>query len=350
MLSQLIKYSGIAVKTRAMSANHLTKFDYDQLCSMPNVTDVAVYLKNNTAYSEVFTDLNERSLHRGDIEALLTRHFRTIVEKIYKFINGKNREFLKYVFLRYEIESMKIILRCIKAGEPARNYVETNDFFNNHLSIDLNKLAQAKSITDFIEDLRGTQYQAVLSPILGIKERQDMFSIEMTLDMYYFKRVYESIDKELTGTDKQLAYHSLGSEIDVLNLMWIYRSKRYYNVPKEIIYTYLTPYSYKIEKKLLTAMVEAESIEEMVTIARKTPYAHLFDDLDNRFIEQNYIEFIYNLNKKMLKEEPYSIASMLVYIHFTEIEIKTITNIIEGIRYGLSSDEIKSLIRIGEII
>src|SRR5665647_568246 len=192
MLSKLLKYSGLAVKTRAMSANHLTKIDYDQLCSMPNVTDVAVYLKNNTAYSEVFTDLNERSLHRGDIEALLTKHFRTIVEKLYKFVNGKNKEFLKYVFLRYEIESMKIILRCIKAGEPARNYVETNDFFNNHLSIDLNKLAQAKSITDFIEDLRGTQYQAVLSPILSIKERQDMFSIEMTLDMYYFCLLYTS--------------------------------------------------------------------------------------------------------------------------------------------------------------
>lgn len=350
MLSQLIKYSGIAVKTRAMSANHLTKIDYDQLCNMPNVTEVAVYLKNNTAYSEVFTDLNERSLHRGDIETLLTKHFRTIVEKLYKFVNGKDKEFLKYVFLRYEIESMKIILRRIKAGQPAISYEGTNDFFNSHLSIDLNKLAQSKSITEFIEDLRGTQYQAVLSPILNTKERQDMFSIEMTLDMYYFKRVYESINKELKGTDKKLVYHSLGSETDVLNLMLIYRSKRYYNVPKEIIYTYLTPYNYKIEKNLLSEMVEAQSLEEMVSIARKTPYSCLFDDLENRFIEQNYVEFIYNLNKTMLKEHPYSIASMLVYIHFTETEIRTIINIIEGIRYGLSSDEIKSLIRTGEIL
>ena len=348
MVSELMKYGGIAAKMAALRAKQLNNGDYEQLLSKGSVSEFASYLKNNTSYSDIFQNINEKSLHRAEIEELLNIHFENLVKKVYVFLNGENRKFLEIIFLRQEIELLKDVLRKLNAGKSIGEYVGTG-FFAKHFSIDPVKAFDVANKSELIEAVRGTKYEQLISKNISTKDNENnTFTMEMTLDMHYFISAWKMKDKVLGKTDRKLVTYMLGSEIDCLNIMWIYRCKRYYSMPKEYIYTNLIPIRYKLKKSDITEMVESEKLADMVERAANTGYKSLFVDLDKRFIEQNFAIYMFELYKGIMKKEPYSVAAVMAQLYFAEAEIKSITVAVECIRYGLPLEKSKELVRINK--
>ena len=89
-MGNLLAYSGIVTKVRAMQAKLLTDEDFQNIAAFHTVTEVAAYLKEHPGYRNVLADMDENRLHRGEIEKLLvqslysdyTRLFRNGSEKI----------------------------------------------------------------------------------------------------------------------------------------------------------------------------------------------------------------------------------------------------------------------------
>jgi vacuolar-type H+-ATPase subunit C/Vma6 len=52
-------------------------------------------------------------------------------------------------------------------------------------------------------------------------------------------------------------------------------------------------------------------------------------------------KYLYNLNKKVIKEEMFNICFIFSYLSILDIEIKNIINIVEGIRYKIDRQELK---------
>ena len=63
----------ILAKTRAMYGSCLKKQNYADLLACHSVGEIAAYLKQNTAYAAVLQDINETTIHRRHLEALLKR-------------------------------------------------------------------------------------------------------------------------------------------------------------------------------------------------------------------------------------------------------------------------------------
>lgn len=70
-MGDLMKYSAIATKIRAMESRLLKKEDYRRLAEMASVPQAVAYLKKIPAYSALFGSRDENQLHRGEIEKLL---------------------------------------------------------------------------------------------------------------------------------------------------------------------------------------------------------------------------------------------------------------------------------------
>jgi len=66
--------------------------------------------------------------------------------------------------------------------------------------------------------------------------------------------------------------------------------------------------------------------------------------LDDGFLDLNHASFIYKTHRQLVNKYPYTIESVMSYLYFREIEIKNITSVIKGIRYGLGPDKIKPYI------
>ena len=77
------------------------------------------YLKKQPGFSDLWADLDENSLHRGDIEKLLLHTVHQNFAKLYRFANPEQRTFMKLYFKRYEIAIMKDCLRKVFCIPPA---------------------------------------------------------------------------------------------------------------------------------------------------------------------------------------------------------------------------------------
>ena len=65
-MGNLLEYSGIVTKIRAMEAKLLTPEQFAEIANMSAVPEIAGYLKKNTAYADALNTLEESQLHRGN--------------------------------------------------------------------------------------------------------------------------------------------------------------------------------------------------------------------------------------------------------------------------------------------
>ena len=68
--------------------------------------------------------------------------------------------------------------------------------------------------------------------------------------------------KLLKGDEKELFLKDYGTKIDLLNLQWIYRAKKYYHMLPPDIYALTIPYHYRIRVDEFKELVETPTAEE----------------------------------------------------------------------------------------
>ena len=83
----------------------------------------------------------------------------------------------------------------------------------------------------------------------------------MTLDLYYFHTLWKTKDKILKKRDLEEITRACGSNFDLLNLQWIYRSKKYYHMASADIYALLIPVNYKLSRRETAALVRGGKYE-----------------------------------------------------------------------------------------
>jgi V/A-type H+-transporting ATPase subunit C len=325
-----------------MKGKMLTKDDYEQLLLRNSVLEVAIYLKNNTYYNDFLQELNENNVHRGQVETLLYKSIISEALKIGRYLKGNEKSVFRYIYRRQEIEDLKKMLRILQMGGDIHQIDRRLFFINKYSVIDFNKLFAAKDIRTFVNGLKETNFYEILNPLIKDENHIDLFSAEMALDMYYYKKLIAQPEL-VSGTDKKIANLIIGLEADLRNIMWVYRGKHYYNISKEILYRYHIPYRYKLRQKDLRLLINSNSVDEIMEILKKTPYNDILSS-DEHYWEKEFYEYILNIHDKNISMYPFSIAPIIGYMFAKEVEIMNITTIIEGIRYNVDSNKIKKFL------
>lgn len=336
-------YHAVSAKIKAMHSFYLTEADYEQLLSKHSVGDVCAYLKNSSGYAGVLAGVNDREIHRLDLENLLKNEVRNEYTRVYRFVEREQRKMLRFWFERDEIEFIKHCMRYVLSGESGGirgvgKYI--TPFFREHTKINLELMEKARNFDELTEACRDTDYYGIL--IRASQSGADMFSAAMLLDRYYYQSLWRDKDKYMSSEDAKSFALYIGQNIDMLNILWIYRSKKYFDVDSEMIYTYLIPVRYRLSQEDMRALVEASGYEAIEEYILKTPYAPLFQNIkQDYFVEENYNRLIYRLVRRLYKQEPLSMTSVFAYFTAKNIEIRNLQTIIEGIRYGFQADAIR---------
>lgn len=340
----MFSYSGIATKTRAMGGKLLTREDFINLASSRSVAEAVGYLKQRTAYGAVLSDLPEDHLHRGEIEQRLSQSLFHDFSKIYRFCNLKQRSVLELYFCKYEIQALKGALRRIFNPTTREQRSGQEDAVFQYFSkIDLERLNGASDISEFLEALKHTPYYDVLSQ-LERREKKDLFDYEMVLDMFYFSNIWKKKEKLLKGKERELMTQVYGSQIDMLNMMWIYRAKHYYQMSPAAIYTLIIPISYKLRKKQLQDLVEAEDEKALEEATRETWYGQRHQELTETDLELLHRQLLWRIYQVDQHRNPYSMTAVTSYLYHKEQEIDQLTTILECVRYGLAPEELSAYI------
>lgn len=338
-MGNLLAYSGIVTKVHAMRAKLLARNDYYNIASCQSVSEVVLYLKDKPAYSYLLSEVDEHDLHRGDVEKILIQSLYNDYTRLYRFANPEQKKFLKLYIKRYEVELINYCLRIVfnHYAEPFDlNYKKA--FFDEYSQLSIDKLITSSSVEELVENLRGTEYYEPLRKLRDTKEAT-LFDYDLALTLYYHSTTWKTGKKTLKKSERKSHIENKGAKIDLLNLQWIYRAKKYYNMAPPDIYSLLIPVRYRLRTTMLKAMVEAPTVEEMIQIANTTPYAKKFTRNEQLSLESLFERYLLAMYQSDERRNPYSFEAINTYLFLKELELKKLTTALECIRYGLSAND-----------
>ncbi len=343
-MGNVMAYSGITTKIRAMQAKLLTDQDFEKIAGFHSTREIIEYLKGKPAYSKYMNQLDASLYHRSDVEKILTQSLFDDYTRIFRFAGMEQKKFLKIYWKRYEIDVINYCLRIVfNHYQRPFDLDYKKQVFDRYSKISIDKLMTSKNIDDLVENLKGTEYYAPLHKV----QRSDggtLLDYDRALDLYYFDSYWKKGRKIFHGDDRKRFLREIGMKMDMLNLQWIYRAKKYYRMTPAEIYTLTIPYHYHISVDEFKTLVEASTPEEFGRHMMNTYYGKHYDIADNSTREKKMTEVLRKINLSDRRENPYSNASLHAYLFLKEEETKRLTTAFECIRYGMTRGETLSYI------
>jgi V/A-type H+-transporting ATPase subunit C len=334
------RFAAVNTKIRVLKSKLLTEKDYINLMKIDKVQDQVSYLKENTVYKEILEDIADLE-DIQDVETKLKRYLIHEYEKIIPYFTGEYKRLFRNILLRFEIEDLKLYLRVLGRKENLSKIKKVTLLEEYYSSLDPRKLSKSKNLEEFIANLKGTIYYDVLKPYEKEEHRKILFYMEMNLDRLYFN-LLNTQSLKLNKKDYLLFREILGENIDLLNIEWIYRGIKFYNLsPEELInYTLANGYEFSYERIKEMCYSKEDRIREIVLSTR---YSFLFDtekDVD-LYMERRIERYLYYQFLNAFKKGKLDITLSIAYIHLLEYEIRDIISILEAKRYDLSFGETK---------
>ena len=338
-MGNLLAYSGIVTKVRAMQAKLLTDEDFQNIAAFHTVTEVAAYLKEHPGYRNVLADMDENRLHRGEIEKLLVQSLYSDYTRLYRFSGMDQKKFLELYLKRYEMNLINYCLRIVfNHYQKPFDLDHKKIFFDKYSDLSIDKLITSGNIGELVGNLKGTEYYAPLKRLENA-ENPTLFDYDLALNLYYFTTMWKKRKKILKHKELEIFTRDAGAKIDLLNLQWIYRAKKYYNMLPPDISALLIPIHYWIHVDQLKDLVEAPSVDEFLKLVTRTPYLRHTDTQTPASIETIYKDCLYRLYLADRRSNPYSIATVNTYLFLKEEELDKLTTVLECVRYGLPARE-----------
>lgn len=300
----------INAKLKAMYSKKLKKEDLEDLMKQNHIKDAIILLKSKIDNLE---DLSNEA-KRLELENALDNIIIMDIKKINQYLRGNNKKIWQKYILKYKIDTIKKIYENLISQE---NINIENAIWTNMLFKDLKPLLNTTSQEEFIEQIPNVKIKGIF------QTSKNNFELENSLDKYYL----ESFLQEVKGKDKDIE-DILKFKIDLLNILWTYRCKKYYGIVDENIL--INSFS-KIDINTIREVEKITSIEELKQILSSTVYK----DIIKNDVEKDLKRALYKKSKRNFRKDILNLNTVISYFDMIEIEKENIITIIEGIRYKL---------------
>ena len=337
------KNNALSAKAKAMYGRRLSAYDYEELLKRRNVSEIAMYLKNQTEYANVLKDVKENTIHRGQLEILLNRDRFNRRTKLQRYVTGKNVELHQTLIEKEEIEQLLSCIRALISNDYGSFVSDLPLFMNPYMSFDLNKLLEVNSLKSLDSVLEKTIYHDVLSSHL-LNENFDYALCEHELNVFYYERLIRIIKRNYKGKTRNELLTLFNHLIELKNITKIYRMKKYFNNSIDEIKKSLLPCENTIKDQIYEQMYDAKDVDTVLKLLSESPYKIKTDDDDFIYIEKYISEVEYRISKRYMNFALDPNVVCLAYYFIDDIEVENLINIIEGVRYNIVPSKIEKLL------
>lgn len=337
--------NAVAAKIKARYGKRLTPAQYDELAHKQNIREVAAFLKEKTPYSLTLEELRESDVRRELLESMLHR------DSIYQYAKlvhyaGKSGGIYRWVIVEIEVGLILKSLREMFFPIEADAVVGLPMFVQDYIRFDLLALAKVKTIEELVSFLKDTPFAAVIAQCnqkLKDGNPDEFYSIcETVLRSYYYQMVLDSIKKYTSGQARKQLEELALMRAELRNIKILYRIKSNFQMTAKQIRQRMLPFYGKIKPRLFERMIQADNLQEFMRLLQETFYG---GELVGKDMFEDEVERICCRQLRRLMRfatEPQVIFTAYMLLH--GIEVENLTRIVEGIRYGLGADQIKSLL------
>lgn len=322
--------NAILVKIRARHAKRLNNDDYRILMECSDVSNIAYYLKNKPIYCNSINDLSNQDIHRDFLESMLMKSFYDDLSSLADYDLKFNKNIFRYILLKSEIKYINSFLIFLKSNNSKNFNCTLPSFLKSKSHIKFENFNSITKYSEFLNSMKGSPlYKSVLDT-KGNDEYFDINIIESNTYSYLYNVILELIYK-ISPKDANTIKKFLYDNVDVLNFIRLVRSKKICNVDDDYISKILFKFGdYKFDYKTIKCKFKLRGDSDDFKSLGK--------------LERLSKTLKFKWAKKNIRFSNIAEIVGFSYIILKEIEIMNVINIIEGIRYGLSSEEIEGML------
>ena len=331
----------INAKLSAMKSKMLKSQDYETLIRAADLNEVYAYLSGNTYYRDLLKSVDAEHLHRTEIEIPLKQMKIFEIEKLMHYLTGEEKAYVKNFLVRADIECLRILIRGLARGENLEELARFMVYSKQYTTIDVDRLVKAKDWDSFKKVLTGTDYYRLLEIYKENNIEEELFPIEKSLERYYYDRMRRLLEKLDKGKNKNLIA-TVRRAVDLLNLVWFYRGRKFYHLSREELLVYALRGGLKVKESDIVKLAESKDYEAlMMRLKSFEDYAFLFNHTRtlDLHMERRRERYLYYSYLKLFSGAESGLGKVVAFIRLIEYEIEDITTIIESKRYRMSVEE-----------
>jgi len=334
------RFAAVNSKVRVLEGRLLEEGQIEKLLRCKTFGEALRYLNDSTPYRKVLKSYRIEDLHRGQLELILKRDYIKKFDKFQHYFNGDYKTLLKIFFMKFEIEDIKIIMRgiYIKKSRAELNLLVT--YQSALSSINYEKLLKAPDIGSAMEELKDTVYYRYIANSVREIEKEGFFRFETSLDSSYYNELIRFI-KKLDKEDRKILEMISGIQVDLINLQWIFRAKKYYRLSPEEILAYTIYYGYRLNKDKLKELCYTKSSDEFLDRLKGLAYRQIFLNSENQdyLIEREIFSYLKEIYSKYKRDYKMNISVLYAYLELAYFECRDIITIVENKRYCVDYEE-----------
>ena len=323
-----IKYPAINAKMKGMYAKDFGNEEIDELLSQSDLYGAISFLKSKFKSLENLKD----DANRREIEKALNTVYINEILKVFRYLNKSDREYLTKLLLRQEILCLKNIFRNLVTNRDVKKNMGDVSYLTQNLFTNIDGINEVTSRQEFYEVIKNEEYAKIFKDYIE-EDEVLLDELEVRLDKYYYEKVFE------LAKGNKILEKLIGEEIDLNNLSWIVRSKKFFGYTKEEIEILLVPIYYNLSKKKTDKLLLAETYDELKQELTNTKYKNVLTE--EASVEHDIDSFMYREYKKIFTYKIFDISTVYVMINMMHIDFNNIINIIEGIRYSRDTKQIQ---------
>lgn len=342
-MNPYVPYEALEAKIATKKERLLDQKKFRSLLNCTSIEKMTEILLREYPFRDILAGQDKQSIHRDTLETLFYQYSVSEQEDILHYFSGPYREFLKTFFMEFEIYDLLLILRKISMGESAKDIQGHFIHSTRHSVLPYAELMESRTISQFIENLKGTPYFSILKTTADSDHANLDFQVEAKLQFLLYTTLFRKAQK-LSDTDTAIAEALIGLKIDCLNVQWIFRAQKHYHFSPEQLLIHSLPGGYNMGLKRLKMLCYAESITETKRLTNRFFNSSIFEENDDMSLERNLHEYIYkNVTARRYRN---SLGTAVSYIYLLEILMKEFIVATEAIRYKVPKASIgKYLIR-----
>lgn len=334
----------ISAKAKAMYGRRIQPSQYEELVRKRSVSEIAQVLKNETGFANSLKDVHEASIHRGQLEHLLRMDLYRRLDKLVRYVDGKQRDYYLAALKEFEIEQILARIRLILSKDFTHTLSDFPSVLTRYTKLNTAKLASVQSFDELLEGLQGSPYVELLKPFIKSSSEFDYTGCESALQGYYMSYVLHTIDQCFHGRKRKTLKQMWSTRIELDNVTKIYRFKKFFHVSEAEIRASLNECEGSIPKARLNEMLKCSDAESFLKLLSQSPYHLHTDDKEYVYIEYYADQIKYHLAKRHLHYDNTPAIVYTAYQLMAEREIENLINIIEGVRYQVTSEEIMTML------
>ena len=355
MARSLSKYAFINAKLRARISKILPDERFDELIKTPSI-DAALALLRDTP----FAGLEEIYSATGDLkqaELELLKNEIELYKNIRDYLKDSPAVLVDALLIQFEIDNLKNAIRIYFDRKIRKRSVDAGihyiiyDSIIHDIPFDI--IVNAENFDEIAGVCQGTPYHQIIKKYSHtVESKGSLFRMEIAFDHFYYVNLLAAIEK-LDRRDRNIALRLAGVEIDLQNINWLLRFKKFYDLPQDAVMAALVPGGLNLDKSIFSELYSAQNVMYVLQRFVKSKYPGLSALLSSQTPDStSRLLLIRRILEEIMKHEvnrilagyPFTIGIILSYFILKRNELSKIRTILNAKHYHIEQERIESMI------